>query len=380
MMRATTWKPPYVHLECGCEKEWGLEDLYYCYQCSRILCPYCVNEEIDSFYCRNCMENMPATEANAFKNRCSRCFQCPVCFITLQIHLYNYKGQKFYHFGCQGCYWDSMNLDLKGNSLNELFVSNQESFGKDNSINEKFKSLLEVYKEAYRNRRKTLLRHPNVKETWTLEDLENSSKAKGASIATSRQKSQSPSLNDLLSENLVYCEISSIPQRLLNLSTQSRELSKCVLQPMQLLTKRSKRCKVCKKYVVKPETNPNSTSFFKMENLLVNIFPRIMIREIRQNEIIIVMINPVASVSFAKIEGANDEEVEVHLNSYDPVMDMVTNEGGVVDGFERDKNQVLVPIRRDDEDICFQLSWRFMRGVETKNIFAKIHIKLENSL
>ena len=85
-------------------------------------------------------------------------------------------------------------------------------------------------------------------------------------------------------------------------------------------------------------------------------------------------------MSFAKIEGANDEEVEVHLNSYDPVMDMVTNEGGVVDGFERDKNQVLVPIRRDDEDICFQLSWRFMRGVETKNIFAKIHIKLENSL
>ena len=104
MMRATTWESPYIHLECGCGKEWGLEDLYYCYACSRILCTYCVNEEIDSFYCRNCMENMPTTEANAFKNRCSRCFQCPICFTTLQVQLYTHKCTKFYHFGCVSCY------------------------------------------------------------------------------------------------------------------------------------------------------------------------------------------------------------------------------------------------------------------------------------
>lgn len=379
-MRATTWEIPFVHLECGCEKEWGLEDLYYCYQCSRILCPFCVNEEIDSFYCRNCLENMPATEANAFKNRCSRCFQCPVCSTTLQIHLYNYKGQKFYHFGCQSCYWDSMNLDLKGNSLNELFVSNHEYFSKDSNLQERFKTLLETYKEAYRQRRKTQLRHPSVKEAWTLEDLEKSMRPKEALRGNLRPKAKSPSLYDLLSENLVYCEISSISQRLLNLSTQPRELAKCVLQPMQLLTKRSKRCKACKKYVVKPETNPNSSSFFKMENLLVNIFPRILIREIRPNEVILVLVNPASNVSHVKLEGFNVPEIEFYLNSYDPVMDMITSEGGVNDGFERDKNQVVVTVGRKSNSVNLELSWRFTRGIESKNIFAKVHIKLVHSV
>ena len=110
------------------------------------------------------MENMPATEANAFKNRCSRCFQCPVCFTTLQIHLFNYKNQKFYHFGCQSCYWDSINIDLRENSLNELFLSNQERFGKDNTMQDKFKSLLEVYKESSKNKKKNPIRHPSLKQ------------------------------------------------------------------------------------------------------------------------------------------------------------------------------------------------------------------------
>jgi dynactin 4 len=380
MLRATSWEVPYVHIECGCEKEWGIEDLYYCYQCSKVLCPYCVNEEIDSFYCRTCMENMPATEANAFKNRCSRCFQCPVCFSSLQVHLYSSRSQKFYHFGCQSCYWDSMNLDLKGNSLNELFVSNQEYFGKDNPLHERFKTLLETYREAYRNRRRTLVRHSSIKETWTIEDLEKSLKPKETLETSSRVKPESLSLNDLLRENLVYCDISSIPQRLLNLSTQPRELSKCILQPMQLLTKRSKRCKTCKKYVVKPETNPSSTSYFKMENLLVNIFPRILIREIKETRILLVLINPNSSVAYARFQGGNVPEPEFHLNSYDPVMDMVTHEGGVNDGLERDKNQVVVPVGVNANDIWLQVYWRFMRGTEHKNIGAKIHIKITNNI
>ena len=146
---------------------------------------------------------------------------------------------------------------------------------------------------------------------------------------------------------------------------------------MQLLTKRSKRCKVCKKYVVKPETNPNSSSFFKMENLLINIFPRIMIREIKPTELILILVNPNSSVSYARIEGYSTPEAEIYLNSYDPVMDMVTNEGGVNDGFERDKNQVIVTIGKNSDNILLQLFWRFMRGHESKNIVAKVHICIE---
>ena len=201
---------------------------------------------------------------------------------------------------------------------------------------------------------------------------------KEAGQSSKKKKQESPSLNDLLGENLAYCDISSIPQRLLNLSTQPRELSKCVLQPMQLLTKRSKRCKTCKKYVVKPETNITSSSFFKMENLLVNIFPRIFIREIKPDELVLVLINPNSNVSFAKLEGFNTPDAEIYLNSYDPVMDMVTHEGGGNDGFERDKNQVIVSIGKNSNSVKLQLFWKFLRGTDHKNIVANIHIKLAN--
>lgn len=375
MIRATTWDTPYVHLECACGKEWGIEDLYYCYQCSKVVCPYCVNEEIDSFYCRTCMENMPATEANAFKSKCSRCFQCPICFSTLQLQHYNYRGQKFYHFGCYSCFWDSMNFDLKGNSLNELFVSNKEMYSKDTVLNDKFKILQETYKEAYRIRRRTTMRHPTVKESWTLEDLEKSQRTKEISQQMTKSKNESLSLDQLLDENLVYCEISSIPQRLLNISTQPREISKCLLQPVQLLTKRCKRCKTCNKYVLKPETNPTSSNFFKMENLLVNIFPKIMIREIRTSELILVLINPTPNLAYVKFEGIRTPNDEVHLNAYDNVMDICTHEGGN-DGYERDKNSLVISVGRDGVDLRLKVNWRFMRGTDMKNIVGNLHIKL----
>ena len=114
-----------------------------------------------------------------------------------------------------------------------------------------------------------------------------------------------------------------------------------------------------------------------MENLLINIFPRIMIREIKPTELILILVNPNSSVSYARIEGYSTPEAEIYLNSYDPVMDMVTNEGGVNDGFERDKNQVIVTIGKNSDNILLQLFWRFMRGHESKNIVAKVHICIE---
>ena len=375
MMRATSWQTPYVHIECSCGKQWGIEDLYYCYQCSKILCVYCINEEIDSFYCRVCMENMPNTEANAFKNRCSRCFQCPVCFTNVQIQLYSQKSTKFYHFACNSCYWDSRSFELKGGSLNELLVNNKEFCARDSTANEKFKELQETYREAQRFKRKTNLRHHSTKQNWTLDDLERSQKLKDPSEVAKKPKIQEISLNDLLSENLVFSEITSIQQRLLNISLQPGEIGKSLLQPLQLLTKRSKRCKTCKKYVLKPETNPTSANFFKMENLFVNMFPRILIRKVLEDSLLLVFSNPSQSLGFLKFEGFGVPSEEIFINAYDPVIDLITSDGGP-DEFDREKNTVVVPLGKQSDLVEFNLNWRFMRGSDTKVIFAKVFIKL----
>lgn len=375
MMKATSWQTPYVHIECACNKQWGLEDLYYCYQCSKILCVYCINEEIDSFYCRVCMENMPTTEANAFKNRCSRCFQCPVCFTNVQIQLYSLKSLKYYHFSCNSCYWDSRSFELKGSSLNELLINNKEFCNRDSTANEKFKELQDTYKEAQRFKRKTNFRHQSAKQTWTFDDLEKSKRFKEPIEPIKRAKAQQISLTDLLSENLVYSEITSIQQRLLNISQQPRELGKSLLQPLQLLTKRSKRCKTCKKYVLKPETNPTSTNFFKMENLFVNMFPRILIRKVLSDSVLLVFSNPSQSLGFLRFEGEGVPTEEIFINAYDPVIDLITSDGGP-DEYDRDKNMVAIPIARFSETVEFLLNWRFMRGSDTKIIYAKIFIRL----
>lgn len=375
MMRATSWKVPYIHVKCSCDKAWGIEDLYYCYTCSKILCVYCISEEIDSFFCRACMENMPPTEANAFKNRCSRCFQCPVCFHNLQITYFNLKTNKFYHFVCNSCFWDSRAFELKGSSYNELLVNNKEKYSMDAIFNEKYRNLQDTYKEAQRIKKRTTFRHLSSKETWTIEDLEKSQKAKEAIHHLSTPKADSISLNDLLSENFNYSDISSIQQRFLNISTQPRELSKCFSQPIQLLTKRSKRCKTCKKYVLKPETNPQSANPFKMENLFVNLFPRILIRKIADDFVMLVFFNPGQSLGHMSFEGFGAPTEEIFINSYDPVMDCITSDGGA-DEYDREKNSVAIPFRRKSNQIDFILNWKFLRGVESKIISANVLITL----
>lgn len=35
--------------------------------------------QVDSYFCSNCLENIPSAEAKFKKNRCNKCFDCPSC-------------------------------------------------------------------------------------------------------------------------------------------------------------------------------------------------------------------------------------------------------------------------------------------------------------
>ena len=51
----------------------------YC-RCNKGLCRFCLHEEMESFYCRSCLDVFSQNEAATFKNKCSRFFTCPNCF------------------------------------------------------------------------------------------------------------------------------------------------------------------------------------------------------------------------------------------------------------------------------------------------------------
>ncbi|KJZ74957.1 hypothetical protein HIM_05688 [Hirsutella minnesotensis 3608] len=63
-----------------------LEYLLYCEDCQQIRCPRCVTEEIVTYYCPNCLFEVPSSNLRSEGNRCTRsCFQCPICIGPLQV-------------------------------------------------------------------------------------------------------------------------------------------------------------------------------------------------------------------------------------------------------------------------------------------------------
>ncbi|KAK0711855.1 dynactin p62 family-domain-containing protein [Lasiosphaeris hirsuta] len=63
-----------------------LEYLLYCEDCHQIRCPRCVAEEIVTYYCPNCLFEVPSSNLKSEGNRCTRsCFQCPICIGPLSV-------------------------------------------------------------------------------------------------------------------------------------------------------------------------------------------------------------------------------------------------------------------------------------------------------
>ncbi|EEA06665.1 uncharacterized protein CMU_013400 [Cryptosporidium muris RN66] len=61
----------------------NLDTCYYCESCNKIINGVETNLEIESYYCPNCLDNIPSSEAFETNFCCSRCFDCPRCSSTL---------------------------------------------------------------------------------------------------------------------------------------------------------------------------------------------------------------------------------------------------------------------------------------------------------
>lgn len=79
-----------VKYECSCGEWESLNRLYFCRHCSNIRCMVCVNQEMDTSFCPSCLDNVSTGEARQKRNRCSNCYQCPVCGWFFIIELGNY--------------------------------------------------------------------------------------------------------------------------------------------------------------------------------------------------------------------------------------------------------------------------------------------------
>lgn len=106
-----------------------LDSLYFCDECDEIRCNRCVTVDISSYYCPNCLFEVPGASVKAEKNRCARnCFECPCCQHTLSLLASDLpsdvarsvdltdpvasQGEPPYYLGCSFCRWDSKSIGL----------------------------------------------------------------------------------------------------------------------------------------------------------------------------------------------------------------------------------------------------------------------------
>merc|ERR1719316_617386 len=91
-----------------------LSQLYFCDGCSRVVSRRDLAEDVDSYYCPHCLENMPSSEAMLYGMRCSKCWECPACCSTLtpMAHMPSGTGaaagtEQSYYLACGYCRWSS---------------------------------------------------------------------------------------------------------------------------------------------------------------------------------------------------------------------------------------------------------------------------------
>ncbi|KAL1410249.1 hypothetical protein Q8F55_004255 [Vanrija albida] len=61
-----------------------LDRLYFCEECDAIRCEGCVGVEVASYFCPNCLFDVPGSNVRGDKNSCARsCFSCPRCCTSL---------------------------------------------------------------------------------------------------------------------------------------------------------------------------------------------------------------------------------------------------------------------------------------------------------
>ncbi|CCU80380.1 dynactin Arp1 p62 subunit RO2 [Blumeria hordei DH14] len=111
-----------------------LAHLLYCEDCRQIRCPRCVLEEIVTWYCPNCLFEVPSSTVRSEGNsRCTRsCFQCPICVAPLSVSSLEPSPEGLgadqaaqngpFILNCTYCMWTSKEIGIEFDKQNGIFA------------------------------------------------------------------------------------------------------------------------------------------------------------------------------------------------------------------------------------------------------------------
>eukprot|EP01089_Gocevia_fonbrunei_P000613 TRINITY_DN10613_c0_g1_i1.p1 TRINITY_DN10613_c0_g1~~TRINITY_DN10613_c0_g1_i1.p1 ORF type:complete len:419 (+),score=69.94 TRINITY_DN10613_c0_g1_i1:75-1331(+) len=327
-----------VKFQCCCSRFFELQYLYYCQECKDIKCSLCVSQEIDSFYCPNCLDNMTTYDSMLFRNRCKKCFDCPSCssLLSYSQRLDKDSNQRIIYFHCGFCRWNSLNTDLTADAPN-LLIANYIKQERNSPQQLKVHSLVENYRKEARELRlqmrskrfatsgtKPPTLQPSEHPPITFEILKQTLTDKEKALTSEGLRKQPEFKEQILpqiTKDTEIDKISSLEQRLSSLPDQSTDVAQIYPQRRQLLTRRSKRCWTCDKLLIKPDLIPSKIDFERRHIALFSV-PRIsfeFVDELKVEEIkelIISLYNPLMDLVTIKIKFLVDED---EIEPIDPV-------------------------------------------------------------
>eukprot|EP00741_Cyanophora_paradoxa_P000846 tig00000444_g817.t1 len=325
-----------------CTRREELERMYFCTACSSIRCSRCILEEIDSWFCPQCMESVPQSDAALYANRCVRCFACPVCDSAVSATL----SDGGHALACKFCSWRSVQLSGQGEAAGTAAQAEMER------LVAHFRALqaaADKEQEAFSRGRRRLL---NLSmPAWSSRRLEP------VSIAEVEQRLQEKEARWLLRD----CRSSPPPelppystraelQEPLTLPTMKQMLASPLNPPRRaeevraqrrkLATRRAKRCAECERYVVKPELNPSS-AHFQIRNTALLFVPRVTVLraergpEALEGELLLTSrLERAAAVSLAPLDPGLDLPAALHLaiGPYSVLEDFEEGDAGPLPG------------------------------------------------
>ncbi|KAL8573181.1 hypothetical protein ACOMHN_036166 [Nucella lapillus] len=295
-----------VRYLCSCGKKRPACKLYLCRHCLKLRCADCVQHEVDSPYCPNCLENMPAAEAKLKKNRCSNCFDCPICGHTLMTRATSQMvanpedpskstPKKMYYMACSFCRWTTRDAGLPDQT-----VSNGGWQDEENPDAKRISTLLESYRsvaqreKAEKERKKYVKRrsHAGFQDKYGLTSVAMKWKIQPAvanmSIKDTTEKVPAPleQVTPVTDFDPLPASIYTEPVQLDKMTYLTHRLNTPEFQPpsandlrpvhKHLLVRRSLRCRECEHNLSKPDFNPLSIKF-KIQLIALNHIPELRI-------------------------------------------------------------------------------------------------------
>ncbi|XP_063977538.1 dynactin subunit 4 [Diachasmimorpha longicaudata] len=287
---AYLFQPDYVKYTCSCGSLKPISRIYFCRHCLKIRCGYCVSHEVESHYCPNCMEILPASEVRLKKNKCSNCFDCPCCFQTLTIRAghaplrptssnpteeLKSTPRKVYYLCCSLCRWSSRDAGIP-----DQFVATGGWPEQENPHATRITALIDFHKIlASRERQQHEKKKLDPKRVCLQFEKFGLTSARARKLvglpAVSEPKWQQadypqPSIasdeidelpDSIFTEEIDITKITTLEQRLQQPEVQTEKINELRPQHKKFPVKRSQRCRTCEHNVSKPEFSPQSIKF-----------------------------------------------------------------------------------------------------------------------